>query len=243
MPHLPLTTQSMQNTQNKEDERRPLTSSSLSIILCPHDTSTVPAVGDTNRRPVPPSHTTSTQTTDTALAPCIRCSDTQGSLVGVARCLSELTHQLLLPSQLSERNWSQEAERGDTKLEKWEEAATTDIVAIKTHCQTLVDRAEHLRGELNQQREVEDALHLELCQLRSETEILQAAITGAERRHAEELGQSREAVSKQLSQLEASQSELARRSSRLEQELLATQKEKKELRALLAQIGRELSFE
>ena len=243
MPRLPLASQSMQKTQNKKDEQHPLTSSYTSIPLCPHDTSTAPALAEISRRPVPPFHSTSTQTTDTAFAPCIHCSDTQWSLVGVAKCLSELTHQLALPSQLSERNWSQEAERGDMELGKWEEATDTDIAAIKTHCQTLMDCAEHLQGELNQQKEVEDNLRLELCQLKSETEVLQAAITEGERRHAEELGQSKEAASEQLSQLEASQSELAERSSRLEQELLAAQKEKKELRARLTQIGRELSFE
>lgn len=189
-------------------------------------------------RPLPPEQSSvSTQTLETSFALCIQCSATQATLTSVAGKIAAFNKELRLPAQMSETDWSCEVESGGLEVERWEEALTTDLAAIGSHCRTLVNRTEQLQGELSQQKQLESELQLKLSQLTSEMELIQLSIVDIEKRHAEELSRCQESVSRQLKELAAAHSLLRERSSQLEEELNTAQQEKTEQKLLLSEIG------
>ncbi len=174
---------------------------------------------------------------ETSFALCVQCSATQATLASVAGKIAAFNQELQLPTQMSETDWTHEAESGGLELGRWEEALTADLAVIGSHCKTLLDKSEHLQEELNQQKRLESELQLKLCQLSSEMELIQLNIVNIEKRHAEELSWCQESVSQQLKELTAAHSLLRERSGQLEEELNTAQQEKAELKLLLSEIG------
>ena len=148
------------------------------------------------------------QTLETALAPCLKCTDYRQALLRVAVHVGKVCSQLQLPSHTLATDWRLMAETGRLDEEKLVETIREDLEGVEQVCTKLENRCSALQTKLVTQdgRFVElRGQYSELCghvkalkQELSETQRkCEATICRAEDGHKQELERVREALRKE----------------------------------------------
>ena len=119
----------------------------------------------------------STQTTDTAFALCVRCSQTQETLVSVASSVSLLCHEEGVTSNLAKVDWEALAKVGGMELGKWNGNLKTDLCSIGEHCCRLKETIAELELERDAHKKTVGQLESEIQQLSQQMDTLQVHCT------------------------------------------------------------------
>ena len=119
---------------------------------------------------------TSTQTTDTAFALCVRCSNTQQTLIEVAGSIATLCHEQNEKSSMAEVDWLALAKVDGLELGKWRECLKTDLCSVSELCRRLKEKVRGLELECDTHKLMIGKLENEMEQLSTQMDTLQVCI-------------------------------------------------------------------
>ena len=115
----------------------------------------------------------STQTTETAFALCIRCSETQDTFIDVADSMASLCREQELQSSLAGTDWKALAEVDGLDISLWRKHWKTDICCISEHCSRLRGTIGELERERDTHKMMVGKLESEIEQLSCQMDRLQ----------------------------------------------------------------------
>ena len=135
-------------------------------------------LGTASILPSPPSlrrllTTVSTQTNDTVFALCIRCSQSQDTLISVASSVSALCHEQGLTSRLAKVDWEGLAKIGGIELGNWNGNLNSDLCSIGEHCCELHENITELELGREAHKRTVGQLEGEIELLSSQMDTLQ----------------------------------------------------------------------
>ena len=117
-----------------------------------------------------------TQTTETAFALCVRCSDTQNTLVDIAQSVSAICSKHNQRSSLSETDWESLAKVEGLDIKKWSTCFESDLNCFDSYTCCLKETGEELMREQSNDREVIGKLKSEIDTLSSQIDSLQVSV-------------------------------------------------------------------
>ena len=125
------------------------------------------------------AHSVHTQTTETAFALCVRCSDTQDSLVNIAQSVSTVCSKHNQKSSLSQTDWEALAKVEGLDIKKWSSCLESDLSCLESYTGHLEETVEKLKIEQSDDREIIGNLENEIDTLSSQIDSLRVSASMA----------------------------------------------------------------